>query len=148
MTARIRYVDAEPNGLAAMLGGVIEGNVAAHPAAEALLSRSGFTTYSISTSDIDVGVSIRVGQGSVTIRNGAVSRPQIAIRGTSSTLIALSSVPLRFGLPDVMTPEGRAVIKEVLSRKLTLKGMVRHPLALARLTRLLAVGRADPRKGE
>ena len=148
MRARVRYVDAEPNGLASMLGGVIEGNLSAHPSREALLWGGDIATYSIHATDVDVAVSIRVGEGSVTIRNGAVSRPHIAIRGSSSTLIALSSVPLRLGLPDATTPEGRAVVKKLTSRTLALKGMVRHPLKLVRLTRLLAVGRADPTKGE
>jgi hypothetical protein len=137
MTAEVRYLDAEPNGLAAMLGGLIEGNLAAHPEREALLRKR--ATYSISAPDVHVAVSIRLAPGAVTVRNGAVARPDVAVEADSGTLVGLSSVPLKLGLPDLMTKEGREVNRKLLKGQLKVRGLLTHPGALARLNRLLSV---------
>ena len=58
----------------------------------------------------------------------------------SETLAGLSTVPLRFGLPDVATKEGRLVNRKLFTGKLKVKGLLRHPGKLARLNKLLSVG--------
>ncbi len=137
MTSLVTYLDAEPNGLSTILGGLIDGNLSAHPEREALLrSRA---TFGIRASDIDAATSIRLGDGRVKVRNGIVGRPDIVVTTDSSTLVGLSSVPLRFGLPDVMTPEGREVNRKLLKRELRVKGLLRNPTKLARLNKLLSV---------
>ena len=138
MTVQVRYGDAEPNGLAAMIGGLIEANLAQHPGRERLLARR--STFAIVATDVDVAVSIRLGSGGVEVRNGVVGRPDVLIETDSDTLLALSSVPLRLGLPDVMRPEGRAVNRKLLRGELKVKGLVVHPGKLARLNKLLSVG--------
>ncbi len=60
----------------------------------------------------------------------------------SGRLLDLTTAPLRFGLPDVMTSEGRAVVRDLLVRRLRIGGLLRHPLRLARLTQLLSVADA------
>lgn len=136
MTAEVRYLDQDPNGLASMLGGLIEANLAAHPEREALLRPA---TYSIVAPDVGVAVSIRLMPGKVLVRNGAVARPDIRVETDSETLIGLSSVPLKLGLPDVMTKEGREVNGKLLKRQLKVKGLLRHPGSLGRLNKLLSV---------
>ena len=133
----VRYWDPEPNGLAAMLGGLIQGNLDAHPDRAALLSSR--ATFAIVAPDVDVAVSIRLQDGSVTVRNGVVGRPDIVITADSDALLGLSSVPLRFGLPDAMTEEGREVTRKLLKGELKVKGLLLHPLKLARLNKLLSV---------
>jgi hypothetical protein len=137
MAITVEYPDKEPNGLAAMLGGLIEGNVAAHPELETLLSRP--ATYAIVAPDADVAVSIRLAPGRVTVRNGVVGRPDVRVTTDSETLVGLSSVPLKFGLPDLMTKAGREVNRKLLKGKLKVKGLLLHPGKLGRLNRLLSV---------
>jgi hypothetical protein len=137
VTATVVYPDAEPNGLASMLGGLIEGNLATHPEREELLAKP--ATFGIVARDIDVTVSIRLQPGKVTVRNGLVGRPDIKVDTDSETLVGLSSVPLKFGLPDAMTKEGREVNRKLLKKQLRVKGLVRHPGKLARLNKLLSV---------
>jgi hypothetical protein len=38
-----------------------------------------------------------------------------------------------------MASEGRAVVRDLLVRRLRIRGLLRHPLRLARLTKLLSV---------
>jgi hypothetical protein len=137
MTATVRYLDAEPNGLAAMLGGLIEGNLAAHPERERLLAKP--AVYAVAAPDVDVAVSIRLAPGTVSVRNGMVKRRDITVSADSETLIALSSVPLRLGLPDPLTKVGRQVTAKLLTGRLRVRGLVAHPRKLARLNTLLSV---------
>lgn len=137
MTVLVEYPDAEPNGLASMLGGLIQGNLSAHPDLERLLSS--VATYGIKAPDVGVEVSIRLAPGKITVRNGVVGKPDVVVETDSETLVGLSSVPLRFGLPDLATKEGRAVNGKLLRGRLRVKGLFLHPGKLARLNRLLTV---------
>jgi hypothetical protein len=84
-------------------------------------------------------VSIRISAGRVAIRNGVVGRAHVRIEADSEVLVGLSAVPLRFGLPDVTRKEGRAVMGDVIRRRLRIRGLLVHPGKLARLNRLLSV---------
>jgi hypothetical protein len=120
-----------------MLGGLIEGNLTAHPEREGLLARP--STYAIRATDVGVDVSIRLAPGQAIVRNGMVGRPQVVVETDSETLMGLSSMPLKFGLPDVMTKEGREVNRKLMKGQLKVRGLLRHPAKLARLNKLLSV---------
>jgi hypothetical protein len=137
MAVAVEYADPEPNGLAAIVGGLIEANVAAHPELERSVAKGG--TYAIVAPDVGVAVSIRLAPGRVTIRNGVVGRPDVRVTTDSETLVGLSSVPLRLGLPDVLTKAGREIDRKLLKGTLKVKGLVLHAAKLARLNRLLSV---------
>jgi hypothetical protein len=51
----------------------------------------------------------------------------------------MTTVPLRAGLPDVAHPVGRAIVRDLVARRLVVRGLLRHPIRLARLTSLLSV---------
>jgi hypothetical protein len=61
------------------------------------------------------------------------------VESDADTLVGLSSVPLKFGLPDIGTKEGREVNGKLLRRRLRVKGLLLHPGKLARLNKLLSV---------
>jgi hypothetical protein len=136
MTASVQYLDAEPNGLAAMIGGLIEGNLIQHPERERLLKPA---TIVIEAPDAEVALTIRMQLGSVIVANGMRGKPDLVVRAPSDTLIELSSVPLRFGLPDSMTKEGREVNRKLLRGEIKVKGMWAHLGKLTRLNKLLSV---------
>jgi hypothetical protein len=133
----VRFLDPEPNGLASLLGGLIEQNLARHPERARLLSPP--ATFAIEAPDVGVAASIRLSPGLVRVRNGVVGRPQVVVRADSQALVGMSSLPLRFGLPDLLSPEGRALVRKLLRRELRVRGMVLHARTLARLNRLLSV---------
>lgn len=134
--ATVEYLDREPNGLAAMIGGLIEGNLAAHPERASLLKPSVVGLVAV---DAHVAVTLRLAPGRVTVASGLVGPADVVVRTDSETLTDLSSVPLRFGFPDAMTPEGRAVTRKLLRGDLRVQGLLRHPATVARLNRLLSV---------
>ena len=135
--ARVTYADPDPNGLASMLGGVLEANLKAHPDRASLLRKR--ATYTITAPDAGVTVTIALAPGAVTLRNGLSGRPDIRIETNSDNLIGLSSVPLRFGLPDAMTKDGREVNRKLFKGELKVKGLWLHPAKLARLNKLMTV---------
>src|SRR5918992_4589658 len=118
MVATVEYLDAEPNGLAAMLGGLIEGNLSQHPDRERLLRPS---VVAITAPDVDVSVTIQIAPGRVALSNGVHGRPDLHVRAPSDTLIELSSAPLRFGLPDAGSKEGRDVTRKLLRGELKVR---------------------------
>ena len=90
-------------------------------------------------SDADVTVFLRIAPEEVRVGEGIVPDAHLAIRAPSGRLLDLTTAPLRFGLPDVLTPERRAIVDDLLGRRLRIRGLLRHPLRLARLTNLLSV---------
>lgn len=136
MTVEVVLGRAGPSGLAAILGGLIEQNLAREPARARLLRRA---VVAIAAIDAEVGITLRIQPDRVEIVDGLDDKAQIAITATSGDLLALTDVPLRFGLPDALRAQGRAVLRGVLSRRVLIRGMLAHPRRLARLTQLLSV---------
>ena len=137
MAASVEYADAEPNGLAEMLGGLIQANLEQHQEREALLKPA---VIAIRAPDAEVSVTITVSPSKVVVQNGrTTAKPLLDVTAESTTLIELSSVPLRWGLPDSMTKEGREINLKLLKGKIKVKGMFAHLGTLARFNKLLSV---------
>lgn len=133
----VEFLDEEPNGIASMIGGLLGANLESHPERRSLLAPP--TTVGIVATDAGAATTIHLAPGRVTVANGIVGRPKVKVSTDSGTLTELSSVPLRFGLPDAFTPEGRETVQKLLQRKLQVKGMLLHVTTLARLNKLLSV---------
>jgi hypothetical protein len=136
VTPPVEYLDPEPSGLASMIGGIIEGNLVAHPERAALLRPA---VVGILATDAGVAITIRLAPTRITVANGLLGRPQVVVETDSETLAGLSSVPLRFGFPDAMTPDGREATRKLMRRDLRVHGLVRYPGIVSRLNRLLSV---------
>lgn len=132
----VTYGGDEPSGLASMVGGLIDQNLERDPSRLRLLRTSSAT---ITVPDAGVAITIRTGPGEVEVRDGADPDAPIAITADSERLLSLTSAPLRFGLPDVFDERGRAVLRNVLSGRVRIRGLLAHPRRLARLSSLLSV---------
>lgn len=133
----VRFADAEPNGLADLVGRLIETNLAVDPDRRGLLRD---TVVELSASDAELHATIRLAAGDLTISNGALSpRPHLRVVADAFDLVELAGAPLRFGLPDVFASEGRSVLRRIATRHVRVSGMFRHPIRLSRFTRLLSV---------
>ena len=60
------------------------------------------------------------------------------MRARGDACSTLAAAPLRGGLPDALTPEGRAVVAALLTGRVRIRGLVRRPLLVRRLTMLLS----------
>ena len=132
----VTLVGPEPSGLAAVVSELIERNLARDPGRRRLLRPS---VAVLQAEDADVEVFLRIGPDGVRVGDGLVPDAHVRIRSNAEFLLALTTVPLRFGLPDPLRPEGRAVIRELLTGRLRVGGLLTQPIRLARLTQLLSV---------
>ena len=133
----VRFADAEPNGLAELVGRLIETNLEAEPDRRALLRD---TVVRLTASDAAIEATVTLSSAGVDVSNGPGGRrPHLVIAADAYDLIELAGAPLRFGFPDVLHPRGRSVIRRIATRRVRVSGMLRHPIRLSRFTRLLSV---------
>ncbi len=137
---------AEDNGLAMMLADLVRQNLEAKPHKkedfEALRC-----AVSIVAEDADVALTLRFDRGTLRIHDGIVGIPDVTIRGTSDTILALSNMPLtsRLGLP-VPNPRDKEAVRTVRSvmdamraGKFHIYGAAFHLPLLLRLTRVMSI---------
>lgn len=136
MTSTVEFTDQEPNGIASMIGGLIQANLAAHPEREKLLKRA---LIGIVAEDAHVSLTLRMEPGRVTVSNGLAPRVDVLVRSDSETLTELSSTPLRMGFPDAFSKAGRTVTGKLFKGSLTVRGLITRAGTVSRLNRLLSV---------
>ena len=133
----VRFADAEPNGLAELVGRLIETNLEAEPERRGLLRDA---VVLLKAFDAAIDATVTMSSAGVDVANGPGGRrPHLVIAADAYDLIELAGAPLRFGFPDVVHPQGRSVIRRIATRRVRVSGMLRHPIRLSRFTRLLSV---------
>ena len=135
----VTVVGPEPSGLASMVAELIEQNLARDPERRRFLRPS---VAVLDAPDAEVTVFLRIDPEGVRVGDGDVPDAHVRIGSDSGRLLDLTTAPLRFGLPDITASEGRAIVRDLLARRLRIRGLLRHPLRLARLTELLSVADA------
>ena len=133
---KVVYGTDEPSGFASMVGGLIDQNLERDPTRRRLLRTSSAT---LTVPDAGVAVTVRTSPSGVEVRDGEDPGAYVAITADSDRLLGLTAAPLRFGLPDPFDARGRAVLFDVLSGRIRIRGMLTHPRRLARLSSLLSV---------
>lgn len=128
----------ELNGLADMLAGLLRGNLEANPGLAGRLDKAR-GTVALRAPDVEASAALAFGGGIVRVTNTPKTKPSVEIVANSDQMMSFSTAPLRFGLPDVMSPEGRALTKDILTGKIKVRGMVTHLGLVRRLQELLSV---------
>jgi hypothetical protein len=138
---------AEDNGLASMLADLVRQNIEAKPHKQADFDALE-GTVAIVAEDADVCLTLRfVRGGKLTIHDGIVGIPDVAIRGTSDTILALSntplSTPLALPIPDPRNKEAvaasRAMFAAMKAKELQMHGALLHLGLVMRLTRVMSI---------
>lgn|GEM_PF-804490 len=124
-----------PSGLAEMIAGLLEQQLAREPAREALLRPS---IVQLSVPDAGVAVTVRLTPDGIRVADGVSPDAHLRIAAPADRLLALAAAPLRAGVPDPLHPDGRAAIADLLTRRVRVHGLLRHPRRLARFTSLLS----------
>lgn len=131
----VAFADEEPVGLARMLGDLIEQNLARDPSRRILLKPA---VIVVTATDAEVSVTLHISGEGVRIVNGAEPEAPVHIRSTGGRLFGLVACPLRFGLPDLLSREGRAILADLVKGRTEIRGLVRHLPSVRRLTMLLS----------
>jgi hypothetical protein len=132
----VTIVGPEPSGLTTLLAELIEQNLARDPSRSQLL-RSCVAV--LDAPDAGVTVHVRIAAGAVRVGDGDIPDAHVRVRADAERLLAITSAPLRLGFPDPTRSEGRAVLRDLVLRRMRVQGLVRHPVRLARFTSLLSV---------
>lgn len=132
--------EAESNGLALLLHGLVAGNLEAAPERRAdLAALRGDVAITARDDDSSVEVTLSFGAGGLVVRDGVVGRPAVHVTAAYDDVLLLSQLPVRHGLPNVFSETGRTLLGKILKGDVTIAGLFLHPLALVRLTRLVSV---------
>ena len=131
-------VDPDVEGLGVMLADLVRGNIEADPARARLLQGvRGRVNVHVPDAEVDVGLEFNGEQ--MLVRGKPFPRADLTITTDAETLMGMSTVPLRFGMPDASKADGRVVVGKMLRGQLKVRGMVTKPKLLTRLQRLLSV---------
>jgi hypothetical protein len=125
----------KPDGLAGLVVGLIEQNLRRDPARGRHLKGEAVT---IEATDAGSAVWLELRADGVRWRSGPGVAAPVAVRAPSAQLLELSGAPLRFGLPDVLTRDGRRIVGGILRGRIRVRGLVRHLGTVRRLTMLLS----------
>jgi hypothetical protein len=135
----VSYTDDEPSAFAAMLGGLIEANVANNPARrkdfDELAARVG-----IWVTDIDEGVTLDFQKGALVVSNGLKPKRDVTIRAEAETVMNLSNLRIGvFGMPVYYDEIGRGVAGKLLRGKLRIEGLLGNIATVNTVTRIFSV---------
>lgn len=126
------------DGLVRVVGELLEANTHADPAKERIVE-STRGAVQIDVADVGVTIGLKFVPGTVTVTGGPVPGADLRISTDSETLMSLSTVPLRYGLPDAATEAGRAVGVKLLTGRLKIRGRASGLPMTRRVSRLLNV---------
>lgn len=135
---------ADQNGFAQMLADLLRQNLEGKPhKRKALDAMDG--AVALVADDADVALTMVFGGGKVVLHDGIKGVPDIAVRGSSEILMAMSNMPLtrRLALP-IPTDRGtlevlRSMVKATRSGDLRIYGMLGSFGLLNRLTQVMSV---------
>jgi len=138
----VTFADAEPTGIAELIGRLLEENLAAHPDRVALLRPA---VVEIRATDAGVAARVELAPGRVLVRGAGDApgeRRDVEIAASSADLLEVAAAPLLGGLPDPRRREGRAVLGAIATRRIRISGLVTRLGIVRRFARLLSVAEA------
>ncbi len=128
---------AEETPLAVMLAELLKQNLEEKPERAKDFNALGISV-GIEATDADAQITLQFQNGRLTVHSGFVN-PGLVISTDSVTLLGLSNMNIKFGMPWYFDETGLEVVKKLLKRELKIKGLLLHPLALTRLTKVMSV---------
>lgn len=130
---------AEDNGLANMVAGLIEQNLADHPDKRKDFDRM-LGRVAIIAEDVGVSLTLVFQLGQLVVLDGVVGIPDLTVRAGSEEVVQMSLIELGpLGLPNPRGPEFRKVVNASRRGHIKLFGALTRPTLALRLTRLMSV---------
>ena len=113
----------EPAGITELIDGLVRQNLGRDPSRR-LRRRD---VVAIEAVDAGVAVSVRSSDGTILGTDGRDRDARVVV-----------TAPLRFGLPDAFSRDGRALIRDLLTRRIRVRGLIRYLGMVRRLMSLLS----------
>ncbi|MCA9586478.1 MAG: hypothetical protein KC657_14070 [Myxococcales bacterium] len=135
---------ADDNAFASMLADLLRQNLEAKPHKNKDF-RELAGNFAIVADDADIALTLAFDHGKLVIHNGIRGVPDVAVRGSSDAIMALSNVPLTrpLALPVPTDRAAAEVLRQLIratrSGELRIHGMLGNIGMLNRLTRVMSV---------
>lgn len=130
--------DARDVGLAEIMVNLIRQNLDQKPKRMASFAGLRIIVF-LTARDIGITITLAFRKGKLTVYNGAMGIPDLRIVADHDIILELSLIRIWLGIPNTFDKTGREVLKNLLSGRLRIEGLLRHPLQLTRLTRVISV---------
>ena len=132
----------EHAGFRELVEGLLDANLHRDPRRARAITRP--EAAALVATDAEVAVTLQMLPGAarrpgvVVVHDGEDPWAEVVVHAGSLDLLELAASPLRFDLPDPLTPDGRAVLRHILARRIRVRGLVRHLGTVRRLSALLS----------
>lgn len=90
-------------------------------------------------SDAEVALTMAFNNGALTIHDGIQGTPGLYITADANTVMNMSNLKIKWGLPYYFDETGREVLAAMKSGRLSVKGILIHFPSLLRLSRIMSV---------
>lgn len=129
---------AEDIGLAVMLKDLLTQNLAEHPHKIPDFKKMNIC-IGLTVSDADLALTMAFEKTGLTIYPGIRGVPGLNITAEAETVMDLSNVRIKWGLPHYFDEPGQAVLAAMRQGRLKIKGLLTHFPSLVRLSRIMSV---------
>lgn len=129
---------AEEVGLAVMVADLIRQNIEAKPEKKKYLKKLN-KSFTINAIDAGVSITLKFSRGRLRIYGSSDDSSQVVITTDSQTILDLSAIKIKFGIPWFFDTLGFGVVKKLLTRRLKIKGLFLHILSIINLMKLFSV---------
>jgi hypothetical protein len=130
--------EAHEAGLAVMLADLIRQNLERKPG-KIKPFYSLRAKVLIEATDIRISVGLKFNSGRLTVTPGFSGKPDLHIITDSASILELSLIKIRFGLPYFFDKNGFRIFKKLLTREIVIKGLLKNLTALLNLTKVVSV---------
>jgi hypothetical protein len=135
------YDGPDANGVATIVGTLLSQNFESFPERIAVARRMARPVTIVST-DTDTACTIVFNRDGASVFNDLVGRPAVTVIATVDQILDVSQLPMKAGglLPvGFLTNRGVHVLKEILTRRLIVKGLLTHTVSALRTIALVSV---------
>ncbi len=137
--SKIQLAEGSHSELAVALCHAVTSTLERHPErGQALAAMRG--PVLVRAEDTGEAVTLVFADGGLRIEDGETGAAPIRIVGDRDTILALTRLPLRRGLPDLRSDAGRLVFKRQLGGELTVRGLLLRLPQVRHLLQVLAGG--------
>jgi hypothetical protein len=130
--------EARELGLPVMLADLIRQNIEKRPDKikpfESLEAK-----VLIEIPDIQTSAGLDFHKGKLTLSKGLSGEPDLHILTDSTTILDLSLLKIKFGLPYFFDKNGLTALKKILCREIVIKGLLNNFAVLINLTKVISV---------
>jgi hypothetical protein len=133
-------LEGEDAGLAAMLAGLVQGNLEADPGRARYLKGNRGVIGVVAADDSDqVEATLAFDGTALRARPGLDPDADVVVRASYEGILGLSQVPMRGLMPLAWRPEVREMVKSLATGKLKVSGLFGSPKLVLRLLALVSV---------